>query len=94
MARDVSSGELLFSNNKNGTIGNRNNMTLYRSGGDGACSSWREVKQVNVGPAGYSCITSLPQRRVGIIYEHAWSAGAVARNDRDRTNLVFELVHA
>jgi hypothetical protein len=94
MARDVSSGELLFSNNKNGTIGNRNNMTLYRSGGDGACSSWREVKQVNVGPAGYSCITSLPQRRVGIMYEHAWSAGAVARNDRDRTNLVFELVHA
>ena len=78
-------------------------MTLYRSRvgsrawsytdpSGGACASWQKLQQVDVGPAGYSCITSLPHGRVGIMYEHAWSAAAVARDDRDRTNLVFEML--
>lgn len=94
MVVDVDSGALLFANNRNGTIGNRDNMTVYRAdaASGGACASWSVLHEVNNGPAGYSCLASLPGARLGILYEHAWNAAAVARNDRDRTNLVFELL--
>ena len=92
MVSDVDTGAILFANNKNGTIGNRDNMTIYRSSGSGACDSWEVLQQVDVGPAGYSCIAGMPGARLGIVYEHAWSAAGAARNDRDRTNLVFQLL--
>eukprot|EP01050_Picozoa_sp_SAG11_P003883 SAG11_NODE_232_length_11930_cov_6.884794_6_plen_333_part_00 len=94
MARDIQTGDLLFANNRDGTIGGRDNMTVYRAraGSGGACLAWHVLQQVDVGPAGYSCIASLPSRQLGVLYEHAWSAERAAHNDRDRTNLVFQLV--
>eukprot|EP01048_Picozoa_sp_COSAG05_P022025 COSAG05_NODE_4252_length_1603_cov_1.121676_2_plen_337_part_01 len=94
MVRDMDSGALLFANNRNGTIGGRDNMTLYRanSHSKGSCDAFQVLEQVNVGPAGYSCLASLPGGRVGLLYEHAWGPAAVARNDRDHTNLVFQLL--
>ena len=41
-----------------------------------------------------ACLASMAGRRLGILYEHAWSKEAVAVNDRDRTNIVFELLRA
>lgn len=32
-----------------------------RAGPAGSCASWLELQQVNIGPAGYSCIASLPK---------------------------------
>ena len=94
MVSDVDSGDLLFANNRNGTIGNRDNMTVYHAVSDGSCSDWSLLHRVNSGPAGYSCLASMPGRRLGILYEHAWSTEAVAVNDRDRTNIVFELLQS
>ena len=96
MVRDVDTGALLFANNRNGTVGGRDNMTLYRatSQSNGSCDAFKVLQQVNVGPAGYSCLASLPGRRVGLLYEHAWGPVALATNNRDHTNLVFQLLPA
>ena len=94
MVSDVDSGDLLFANNRNGTIGSRDNMTIYRAAAHtgGSCSSWSVLHRVNSGPAGYSCLASLPAQRLGILYEHAWSAEAVAVNDRDVRCTRFQIV--
>lgn len=90
----VKSKEMRFC--RNGTIGFRDNMTVYRAPAQtgGGCNDWSVLHRVNSGPAGYSCLASMAGRRLGILYEHAWSKEAVAVNDRDRTNIVFELLRA
>ena len=94
MVADIDTGDILFSNNRNGQIGNRDKMTVYRASAltGGICDDWNVLHRVNVGPAGYSCIASMDGGRLGILYEHAWSAEAAAVHDRDRTNIVFNLL--
>lgn len=58
-------GPLLFSNPA--SRAGRRNMTVRASWDEG--KSWPKSKQLHAGPAAYSCLTVLPDGRIGCLYE-------------------------
>ena len=61
---------ILFSNPAS-TFGNRVNMAVRMSYDDG--NTWPEARTVHPGPCAYSCLVSLPDGAIGLLYEGgAW----------------------
>lgn len=56
---------ILFSNPASGC--ERVNMTVKMSYDE--CNNWPVAKKISSGPAGYSCLTVLPDKKIGCLYE-------------------------
>jgi sialidase-1 len=56
---------ILFSNPASGC--ERVNMTVKMSYDE--CNTWPMAKKIHSGPAGYSCLTVLPDKQIGCLYE-------------------------
>jgi sialidase-1 len=64
LARDIGRNRLLFSNP---AAGGRNGMTVRLSYDEG--KTWPVSKLIYSGPSAYSCLTVLPDKSIGLLYE-------------------------